>query len=110
MSGFNDETALEIAAPSLPPVRSKRGRGRPPVHDEAWTKVTVVLFDRQIAFLDGVAARIRRESGVPVSRAQVVRALVDATAEAGVDLTAAASEADMKAMMLERLRCREPLQ
>ena len=30
-----------------------RKPGRPPVHDEAWTKVTVVLFNRQIVFLIG---------------------------------------------------------
>jgi hypothetical protein len=65
--------------------------------------VTVVLFDRQIAFLDGVAATIRAQNGTPVSRAQLIRALVDATADAGIDLTAARAEADMKAIILERL-------
>ena len=36
-----------------------RRPGRPPVHEEAWTKVTVVLFNRQIVFLDRLAANIR---------------------------------------------------
>ncbi|MBA3297482.1 MAG: hypothetical protein H0U19_11140 [Acidobacteria bacterium] len=81
----------------------KRGPGRPPVHDEAWTKVTVVLFNRQIAFLDRVAASIRAQSGAAISRAQLIRALVDAMADADVDLTSARSEQDLKATILARL-------
>ncbi len=85
----------------LPP--TKRGPGRPPVHDEAWTKVTVVLFNRQIVFLDRLAANIRAQSGAAISRAQLIRALVDAAADADIDLTASRSEADLKATILSRL-------
>jgi hypothetical protein len=81
----------------------KRRPGRPPVHDEAWTKVTVVLFNRQIVFLDRLAANIRAQSGAAISRAQLIRSLVDAISEADVDLTAATSEADLKATILARL-------
>jgi hypothetical protein len=80
-----------------------RRPGRPPVHDEAWTKVTVVLFNRQIVFLDKLAANIRSQSGAAISRAQLLRSLVDAVADADIDLTAARSEADLKATMLSRL-------
>jgi hypothetical protein len=80
-----------------------RRPGRPPVHDEAWTKVTVVLFNRQILFLDRVAANIRAQSGASISRAQLIRALVDAVADAEIDLTASTSEADLKATLLARL-------
>ena len=52
-----------------------RRPGRPPVHEEAWTKVTVVLFNRQIVFLDRLAANIRAQSGAAISRAQLIRAL-----------------------------------
>ena len=38
-------------------------RGRRPSHTEHWTKVTVVLFDRQIVFLDRLGADIRAASG-----------------------------------------------
>lgn len=82
---------------------AKRGPGRPPVHDEEWTKVTVVLFNRQIVFLDRVASSIRAHNGSAISRAQLIRALVDAVAEADIDLTASRSEADMKATLLARL-------
>ena len=81
----------------------KRGPGRPPVHDEAWTKVTVVLFNRQIVFLDRLASNIRAQSGAAISRAQLIRALVDAVSDADIDLTASRSELDLKATLLARL-------
>jgi hypothetical protein len=80
-----------------------RRPGRPPVHDEAWTKVTVVLFNRQIVFLDRLAANIRAQSGAAISRAQLIRSLVDAVADADIDLTASTSEADLKTTLLSRL-------
>jgi len=80
-----------------------RRPGRPPVHEEAWTKVTVVLFNRQIVFLDRLAANIRAQSGAAISRAQLLRSLVDAVADADIDLTASTSEADLKTAILSRL-------
>jgi hypothetical protein len=80
-----------------------RRPGRPPVHDEAWTKVTVVLFNRQIVFLDRLAASIRAQNGAAISRAQLIRALLDAVTDADIDLTSATSEADLKATLLARL-------
>lgn len=93
----------DIFAPTDKARQGKRGPGRPPVHDEAWTKVTVVLFNRQIVFLDRLAANIRAQSGAAISRAQLIRALVDAIGDADVDLTASRSEADLKATILSRL-------
>jgi hypothetical protein len=95
----------KVPADILAPTRKvgKRSPGRPPVHDEAWTKVTVVLFNRQIAFLDRLASTIRAQSGAAISRAQLIRALVDAAADADIDLTASRSEADLKATILSRL-------
>jgi hypothetical protein len=81
----------------------KRRPGRPPIHDETWTKVTVVLFDRQIGFLDRLAANIREKSGATISRAQLIRSLLDAVSDADIDLTASTSEADLKATVLARL-------
>lgn len=93
----------DIFAPTRRTGSAKRGPGRPPVHDEAWTKVTVVLFNRQIVFLDRLAASIRAQSGAAISRAQLLRSLVDAVADADVDLSSATSEADLKAIILSRL-------
>ena len=95
--------AADIFAPSRRGGPGKRRPGRPPVHDEAWTKVTVVLFNRQIVFLDRMAANIRAQSGAAISRAQLIRALVDAVSDADIDLTTARSEADLKATILSRL-------
>ena len=93
----------DIFAPTRRIIPGKRKPGRPPVHEEAWTKVTVVLFNRQIVFLDRLAANIRAQSGAAISRAQLIRALLDAVADADVDLTAATSETDLKATILARL-------
>lgn len=93
----------KLAVQAHPDGNGKRGPGRPPVHVEEWTKATVVLFNRQIAFLDNLAASIRTHNGTPVSRAQLIRALIDAVAASGVDLTPAGSEAEMKEILLERL-------
>ena len=93
----------DIFAPTRQSTTGKRKPGRPPVHDEAWTKVTVVLFNRQIVFLDRLAANIRAQSGAAISRAQLIRAVLDAVADADVDLTSSTSETDLKATMLARL-------
>lgn len=85
------------------PRQDRRRPGRPRVHVEPWTKVTVVLFDRQIDFLDAIVSDIRKESGAAVSRAQLIRAFVDAVSEASLDLTATASERDVKTAVLARL-------
>jgi hypothetical protein len=97
------KTTADIFAPTRRTTAAKRKPGRPPVHDEAWTKVTVVLFNRQIVFLDRLAANIRAQSGAAISRAQLIRALLDAVADADVDLTTATSENDLKATILGRL-------
>ena len=78
-------------------------RGRRPSHTEQWTKVTVVLFDRQIVFLDRLGADIRASNSVAISRAHIIRALIDALTESDLDLTGTRSEADLKAILTARL-------
>jgi hypothetical protein len=85
------------------PAERPKKRGRRPSHTEHWTKVTVVLFDRQIVFLDRLSADIRAVSSVAISRAHVIRALVDALSESDLDLTGTRSEADLKAILTARL-------
>ena len=91
--------AESLADAAAPPKK----RGRRPSHTEHWTKVTVVLFDRQIVFLDRLGADIRAASGVAISRAHVIRALIDALSESDLDLTGSRSEADLKAILTARL-------
>ena len=98
----NGETETANDPQSSPDVQ-KRRPGRPPTHAETWTKVTVVLFDRQIAYLDGVVQTIRARSGATISRAQLIRALVDAAYEAHIDLSLGGSEAELRAALAARL-------
>lgn len=91
---------VESSDTAAPPAKK---RGRRPSHTEHWTKVTVVLFDRQIVFLDRLGADIRAASGVAISRAHVIRALIDALSESDLDLTGTRSEADLKAILTARL-------
>ena len=80
-----------------------RRRGRRATHTEEWTKVTIVLFDRQIVFLDRLVADIRAANGTAASRAHVVRALVDALADSNIDLTETDSEAGLRKTFTARL-------
>ena len=82
---------------------TKAGRGRPPVHQEAWSKVSVVLFDRQIVHLDRLATDIRGKSGKVINRAEIIRALIDGLIDSGMDITGSGSEADLRARVARRL-------
>jgi hypothetical protein len=97
-----DKTQPESDSDSTSGGGSKRRPGRPPTHAESWTKVTVVLFDRQITYLDGVVQTIRARSGTTISRAQLIRALVDAAYEAQIDLGVGASEAELREALAAR--------
>jgi hypothetical protein len=83
-------------APTLSP-------GRRPLHTEEWTKVTVVLLNRQIVYLDRLAADIRAKTGAAIKRAEIIRALIDALAASDLDLTAAESEEKLKTILTTRL-------
>jgi hypothetical protein len=81
----------------------KPARGRPPVHQESWSKVSVVLFDRQIAHLDDYGNGRHKARSRPLNRAEIIRALIDALIESGMDITAVTSEADLRARVARRL-------
>ena len=83
--------------------KAKVGRGRPPVHSETWSKVSVVLFDRQIIHLDRLATDIRGRNGKVLNRAEIIRGLIDGLIDSGMDITAAGSEADLRARVARRL-------
>src|SRR5881397_1098129 len=84
-------------------IRPKASRGRPPVHQETWSKVSVVLFERQILHLDRLATDIRGRSGKVLNRAEIIRALIDGLIESGMDVTGSGSEADLRARVARRL-------
>src|SRR5256885_11442233 len=70
---------------------AKSNRGRPIVHTEPWAKITVVLLDRHVAYLDRLAIDIRLRHGKAISRAELIRGLIEAAFQSGVDLSQADS-------------------
>lgn len=85
------------------PIKSKPGPGRPPVHSETWSKVSVVLFDRQIHHLDRLTTNIRGRNGRFLNRAEIIRALIDGLIDSGMDIASTGSEADLRARVARRL-------
>jgi len=73
------------------------------VHQESWSKVSVVLFDRQIVHLDRLATDIRGRSGKVLNRAEIIRALIDGLIDSEMDITGSSSEADLRARVARRL-------
>ncbi|HUR33770.1 MAG TPA: hypothetical protein VM032_08230 [Vicinamibacterales bacterium] len=65
--------------------------------------MSVVLFDRQIARLDDYGTDRRGRTRRPLNRAEIIRALIDALIESGLDVGAATSEADLRARLARRL-------
>ena len=86
------------------PVRPRRGR--PLIHGEAWSKVSVVLMDRQIARLDRLASDIHRFSGAIITRAGVIRALVDGVVGSGLEVTTVSSEIELRDRIAARFKRR----
>ncbi len=79
--------------------RPRARRGRPRTHREAWTKVSVVMFERQVLELDRLTTAIRSKTGANLTRAEVIRALLDALNESRLDVTSVVSGAQLKRML-----------
>ena len=58
---------------------AERVEGRPRAA-EPYQKVTVTLYDRQIFLLDKASLAIRERTGQAVSRAELIRAILDTAA------------------------------
>ena len=85
------------------PARPRAKRGRPRTHREAWTKVSVVMFERQVLQLDRLTTAIRSKSGAHLTRAEVIRALLDALNESGLDVTAVLSGKQLQQIIEQKL-------
>lgn len=75
--------------------------GRPKKLDKPWKKVTVVLTDEQIVFLDRRCADIRARTGKPMRRTELIRAFIDAIRNSEIDVTDNETEQEV-AETLER--------
>src|SRR3954466_4196103 len=95
-------TKKRVSSAAVRPL-PKAGRGRPPVHQETWSKVSVVLFDRQIVHLDRLATDIRGKSGKVSNRAEITRAPTAGRIDSGLDVTGASSKADLRGRVARRL-------
>ena len=80
----------------LRPGRTRPHWGRPTALAEQWTRVAMILYDRQIVFLDRLITDIRASTGVVVKRTDIVRALIDGLIDAKVDLTSARDASDIR--------------
>ena len=82
-----EDTGQTSASTSIDAATYQGRTGRPPVHSETWSKVSVVLFDRQIHHLDRLATDIRGKTGKVLNRAEIIRALIDGLIDSGMDIT-----------------------
>jgi hypothetical protein len=85
------------------------GPGRPRVHSEKWAKVSVVLFERQIHHLDRVSRKARRNGYKSITRACLIRGLIDGMIKSGLDLSTHPSELQVIEDVAARLRTLRPL-
>jgi hypothetical protein len=61
--------------------------GRPVAIPEPWTCVTVVMTHRHVAYLDLVAVAIRLRHSQAITRAEIIRALVEFMEKSGIDFS-----------------------
>ena len=64
----------------------------------------MVLFDRQIIRLDAAAKIIRKKTGNALTRAALIRALIDGVLDSGLELTTITSESDLRQRLARLLR------
>ena len=81
---------------------TKREQERPVItQPDTWAKITVVLLDRHVAYLDRIAVDIRLQFGFAISRAELIRALIEAASQSGVVLSDAGNIKEMISMLAE---------
>ena len=73
------------------------------MHREPWTKVSVVMFERQVVELDRLTTAIRSNTGANLTRAEVIRGLLDALNESRLDVTSVVSGAHLKRLLVQKL-------
>lgn len=63
----------------------------------------MVIFERQILAIDQLTAAIRRRNGAVLSRAGVIRSLLDAFHDSKLDVTNVTSAEDLYRVLVARL-------
>lgn len=123
MSSKTGKSAMDIFSPTLPVVSKATKEAelvsKPPeqaepprveimpdkLQQDDWAKVTVLLFNRQIVYLDRLTASIRENTRSSVKRAEVIRALIDTIIDSGLDkeLCHAGSEDEIRSLLSSKL-------
>jgi hypothetical protein len=83
---------------------TKPRRGRPLVLSDEWSKVSVVLFNRQLVRLDDAVSVIRQKTGTVLTRAALIRAIIDGVLDSDFDVTTVASERHLRERLAKLLR------
>jgi hypothetical protein len=61
------------------------------------------MFERQVLELDQLTATIRGNTGANLTRAEIIRALLDALNESRIDVTTVVSGAQLKRLLSQKL-------
>ena len=83
---------------------AQRHTGRPVRHREPWEKITVNMLDRHAAYLDLMSVLIRLRHHRAVSRADLIRALIDFMQRSRVDFTRFATAQEISEYLVARFR------
>ena len=87
---------------------AKREQERPVSQPDSWAKITVVLLDRHVAYLDRIAVDIRLQHGFAISRAELIRSLIEASAQSGLVLSDASDVKKMIEMLSDTWAAGKP--
>ena len=81
-----------------------QAQGRLIVHTEPWAKITVVMEDSHVIYLDLIALFIRAKHGRAVSRAELIRAFIEFMQQSRIDYTEFKNGDEIKDGVLAYLR------
>ena len=85
-------------------VPSERAGDAAYVSETEYRKTTVTLSLADMQYLDALALDVRRIHRTHINRSEIIRALIAALRESGVDVTVAPTEAAIQAAVLAVLR------
>lgn len=79
-------------------------RGRPIMHTEPWEKITVVMLERHAGYLDVMSVLIRLRHHKAISRAEIIRALVEFMIRSKIDFKQFATTDEMVTFLVAHFR------
>ena len=88
-------TAMPLQSPSVEEAVGNAIRGRPKELPADAIKSTVTLFNSQVVWTQHLSASIREKSKSIVDRSAIIRAILTAIINSGIDLRGCKTEAEM---------------